>query len=311
MNSRYQFASYLLWIAHPVLQAAVVGFMFRRKYYRTFPYFFAYLLAQIASFAVVFPIYVSRSYSSFFYAYWTSAAVGVILGFKVIHEVFLDIFRPYHTLKDLGSVLFKWSALVMVLVAGVVSASTPVTEQGPIVQGIMTLQRSVRVIQCGLILFLMVFSSYLGVSWRQRSFGIALGFGVFAAVELGLGALNMSGVMRFNPLTAGLVNMTAYNSSIVVWLVYSVLKSPARDVPVNQLRSQRWERSLTDLQHPVPGDSLIPMFEGMVDRAFSKTSQYSTEHTPATQNEIVTTSVGEYPEEVGIGSVLSNLSRSR
>jgi hypothetical protein len=28
---------------------------------------------------------------------------------------------------------------------------------------------------------------------------------------------------------------------------------------------------LSDLQHPLPPDSLIPMFEGMVDRALSRT----------------------------------------
>jgi hypothetical protein len=310
VNSKYQLASYILWVAHPVLQAAVAGFMFRRKYHRTFPYFFAYLVAQLVSFAVVFPIYVSRSYFFFFYAYWASAALGVGLGFKVIHEVFVDIFRPYHTLKDLGSVLFKWSGLVMVLVAGVVSASTPTTEQGPIVQGIMALQRSVRVVQCGLVLFLLVFSSYLGIHWKQRSFGIALGFGIFAAVELGLGALNMSGLVRLNPLSVGLLNMIAYNSAIVVWLAYAMMRSPAREISANLLRSQRWEQSLTDLQHPVPADSLIPMFEGMVDRAFSKTTQYSIEHSRTAVDEAMTSAASEYSEEIAISPVLTNSSRT-
>jgi hypothetical protein len=35
--------------------------------------------------------------------------------------------------------------------------------------------------------------------------------------------------------------------------------------------SHRWERSLSDLQAPAQGDSLIPMFESMVDRALSRT----------------------------------------
>jgi len=32
------------------------------------------------------------------------------------------------------------------------------------------------------------------------------------------------------------------------------------------------EQGLADLQHPVPSDSLIPMFEGMVERAFSRSA---------------------------------------
>ena len=65
-----------------------------------------------------------RYYTIFFYSYWATTAVSVVLGFKVIHEVFLDVFRPYHTLRDLGSVLFRWAGLVMLMVAGVVAAST-------------------------------------------------------------------------------------------------------------------------------------------------------------------------------------------
>jgi hypothetical protein len=177
-------------------------------------------------------------------------------------------------------VLFKWAGLVMLLVAGVVSASTPVSETGPLEQGIMTLQRSVRVIQCGLVLFLLVFSSYLGISRRQRSFGLALGFGSFAGIELGLVALHASGLVRLTPAITGCLNMVAYNAAIVVWLTYSVMKCPARQAVAAHFRSQRWNQGLADLQHPTPADSLIPMFESMVDRAFSKTSHYSVENLP-------------------------------
>jgi hypothetical protein len=69
----------------------------------------------------------------------------------------------------------------------------------------------------------------------------------------------------------GLVNMTAYNCTLLIWLGYSLVKSPARDTSATLLRPQRWEQSLTDIHHPLPGDSLIPMFEGMVDRALSRT----------------------------------------
>jgi len=50
-----------------------------------------------------------------------------------------------------------------------------------------------------------------------------------------------------------------------------------RDTATNPLQTQRWERSLADLQTsvapaPAASDSLIPMFEGMVERAFSRGS---------------------------------------
>ena len=72
--------------------------------------------------------------------------------------------------------------------------------------------------------------------------------------------------------TISVVNMLAYNGAILIWLVYAWIKSPARDASASLLKSQRWDQGLTDLQHPVSSDSLIPLFESMVDRAFSRTN---------------------------------------
>ncbi len=272
MSPRIQLAYTLLWTAHPVLQLAVAGLMFWRKLHRVFPVFFAYILSQIVTFAIVYPAYNWGSYPQFFYSYWICAALSLALGFKVIHEIFLDVFRPYHTLKDLGSVLFRWAALVMLLVAAVVAASSPVSAEGPIVQSVMTVERCVRVIQVGLIMFLLVFSKYLGVSWRQHSFGISLGFGLFGAAELLVIALQ--GSSHLSELATGLINMAAYNCCVVIWITYVALKKQVREAAVNLPMSHRWEQSLGDIHRPASQDSLIPMFEGMVDRALSRSSHY-------------------------------------
>src|SRR5450755_3157283 len=184
MSETIKILYYALWMAHPILQTAILGVMLRRGLHRKFPIFFSYIAAQILMFALIFPFYLGHNYWVFFYLLWINDAVSVALGFKVIHEVFLDVFRPFHTLRDLGTVLFKWAGLVMLLVAGVVSISSNSTEMLPWMQAVITTQRCLRIIQCGMVLFLLFFARYLGVSRRQHSFGIALGFGGFAMVEL-------------------------------------------------------------------------------------------------------------------------------
>jgi hypothetical protein len=269
MSDKIKLLYYVLWFAQPVLQSAIGIAMFRRKRYKEFKYFFAYIVTQILTFAVVFPTY-RYNPAACFYLSWFSTAVSVILGFKVIHEAFLDAFRPFHTLRDLGTVLFKWAGLVMLLVAGVVSISTNTSDTAPWMTAITTAQRCVRIIQVGMVLFLIFFARYLGVSRRQYSFGVALGFGCFAVVELSLLA-SWAGD-HLNNLSVNLINMIAYNLSLFIWLGYALVKNPVRETPASLLRPQRWEQSLTDIHHrPVPADSLIPMFEGMVDRALSRT----------------------------------------
>ena len=84
--------------------------------------------------------------------------------------------------------------------------------------------------------------------------------------------------------------MLAYNGAILIWLTYAWIKSPARDASASLLMSQRWDQSLTDLQHPVSSDSLIPLFEGMVDRAFSRTNGDSASD-PAAAEELTPESI--------------------
>lgn len=273
MKSYSQIAFYL-WCGQPVLQAAVAVVLWRRKLNKLFPVFFAYILAQIGIFAITFPLRSADNYEWFFYAYWSGAAVSALLSFKVIHEIFLDVFRPYHMLKDLGTVLFKWTGLVMLLVSVVVAFSNS-AHSDPLAQAVTLLQRSVRMVQCGLILFLLLFSQFLGVSRRQQSFGIALGFGLFASVELLLLALYSGHYLDVGLMS--LVNTIMYDLAIVVWIAYTLARRSARDGATNHLQTQRWERSLADLQtstasSPMAPDSLIPMFEGMVERAFSRSS---------------------------------------
>ena len=113
-----------------------------------------------------------------------------------------------------------------------------------------------------------MFSRYLGISWRQHSFGIALGFGAYAATELTMFALHAS-----NHASQGLVNfvdLLSCNLAIATWLAYCVGRSIASADTRRVLTSARWEQGLSDLQTAPSSESLIYMFEGMVDRALSR-----------------------------------------
>jgi len=268
MSLESQAACTVLWCAQPLLQTAVAVALWRRKLLKFFPVFFSYLMVQVAIFVITFPLY-SRNGDLYFWVFWTGEALNAILSFKVIHEIFIDVFRPYHALQDLGTPVFKWAGAVMLLVSVVVAASNSFTHY-PLVHAVTTLQRSVRTVQVGLVLFLVIFARFLGVSRKQLSFGIALGFGFFAGAELILLALysgRFMGRTHFNFL-----NMLAYNLASVTWLVYASFAKLVHETAVNPLQTQRWEKSLVELQQPAQSDSLIPMFEGMVERAFSRTS---------------------------------------
>src|SRR5579884_391944 len=210
----------LLWVAQPILLAPVAYVMFRRQQQKDFPVFFSFAIVQLLVFSVEFPVYHLADYRAYFFTYWVATIINLILDFKIIHEIFLDIFRPYHALKDLGTALFKWAALIMILVSVVLISTNPIWTD-PVARGILLLQRCMRVIQCGLVLFLLAFCSHLSVSWRNQSFGLACGFGVFAGTELIMTALFSGGHVSSETMNA--IQMISYNVTALVWLGYAIL----------------------------------------------------------------------------------------
>lgn len=258
-----------IWVIQAVTQAGIAVVLYRRKLHKEFPAFFVYIILQLITFCVQFPVYKYGDPKAYFDVYWVATALDLIVSFKIIHEIFLDVFKPYHALKDLGTALFKWAALIMILLSAVLISFSS-TLQDPIIGSILTVQRCVRVVQCGLVVFLLAFSGNLGVSWRRLSFGIAVGFGVVAGGEL-LASAMLSG-QRLHAQLWQISTMLSYQLGMSVWLLYSLVNRRREMVPV--LVPQRWDEALMDIQAaPAESDdSLIPMFEHMVDQALSKTN---------------------------------------
>jgi hypothetical protein len=207
-----------LWIIHPVIEIPLAGIMYRRKLHRQFPIFFAYILFQVAGFAILFPLYRSRDFMEYFDAHWVSAIACWVFGFKVIREILSDVFRLFPAQKDMGMLLFRWAVLVTGGLVFLLLASTLFTPGATLDDGMIAMERCVRFSQCMLILFLLVFSRHVGVSWRQQGIGIALGFGWFAGVELVVFLLYSERAIE--TATLNLLNLAAYSLTLIVWIVY-------------------------------------------------------------------------------------------
>lgn len=252
------------WVSQPVLQAAVAFVLYRRKLHKDFPAFFAYVVVQVVAFCIQFPIYLSNN-AFYFYVFWAGAALNVLLAFKIIHEISIDVLRPYPALKDLGTALFRWASIVMVLVAVVMIFLEP-PNKDPLTGSILIGQRCVDLVQCGLVLFLLAFCKTLKISWGRLTFGIALGFGIISGAELFTTAMYSGSFLHM--VLANLICMGAWNVALLLWLGYALGSRKESALPV--LVPQRWDEALNDLRPPSSDESLIPMFENMVDRALSR-----------------------------------------
>jgi hypothetical protein len=252
---------YILWLASSLCQVGVLVALFKRGLYREYPYFCNYTILQVLS--TTFLLCVKGSLPLYYYGYWVSNALCVLISFAVLQEIFKEAFRPYEALRDLSVILFRWSLLVLVLVGGMWAIST-IHSQGrdSITDVVLLADRSVRLMQCGLVFFLLLFSEYLGISRRHVLFGIALGFGLFASVNMlvatGMAHPGHAAVLRR-------VNMAAYDVAALIWLAYTAL-APSRSAALAAMRSQDWNSALEDARVPTGADSLLDSMDRTVER---------------------------------------------
>jgi hypothetical protein len=255
---------YVLWFGGTLMQLGVLVAMYRRGLHRDYPYFFNYTVLQVLSEPILFVVQ-KHSYPVYYWGYWTSVALSALISFGVLQEIFHDAFRPYEALRDLSVILFRWSALVVLLVGVMWTITAAHSSQvDAISNGILLVQRSIRLMQCGLVFFLLLFSEYLGISRRHLVFGIALGFGIFASISM-LVAAGMSHGTFLHVSVLRQINNAAYDVAIVIWLGYTAL-APARSrVAVAAARSKDWNYALEDARVQ-PVDSLLDTMDRTVER---------------------------------------------
>ena len=268
--------AYALWLAGPLTQLALIALMVRRKLRVEFPLFFSYVAMDMAATVGLFFGYKFLTYGQYFAVYWALEAVGVLLSFLVIRELFVNAMKPYAALRDLGSMLFMWAGIVLLLGGTVIALSAPGNTSSQIMTAILGAERSIRLAQVGLLLFLLLFAQKLGLSWRHHVYGFAFGFGMFAAADLVLVSLRTQfGTSWAN--TYSLLHAEAYMGMMALLLVSAAIKEPARELHLAAERPvlQRWNEVLlaTGFVGGVPISETENRFLGAVEQTVDRVLQ--------------------------------------
>lgn len=258
---------YLTWLAGPLLQITLLIFMVRRNYHTVFPRFFSYILFQTVKSACLFVAY-RYFVDSYFDAYWTGNALSLIFTVVVMDEILRNLFHEYGAAQVLSTTIFRWSCVLLLLLAILGAMSSGNGAADTLAAVVLSFDRSMRVMQVGLFLLLMILCRLLTNSWRQQGFGIALGFGVFASVELIL----VSIVIMHGELgtTISLMKSTAYNLVTLIWIGY--LSQQPQSIPgVEELPATRLGLTLaTPDGAEDPDASFMLRVEHAVDRVLSR-----------------------------------------
>lgn len=260
---------YVSWLVGPVLQLTLLLFMVRRKLHTVFPRFFSYVVFQIVKTGILFGIYRYHQ-ENYFDAYWTGNAISVLLSVTVMDEILHNLLKQYGGIQRLTTLIFRWACGLLLLLSMVTAFSSQQTGSDRVISVVLAFDRSVRFMQCGLFFLLLILCRLLRNCWRQHVFGIALGFGIFASIELIL----VSIVMYFGEGGSAIISLfksAAYNAVTLLWAVY--LSRPSESIAALDLRPQADTQSLALVVPTQAGTSeFLSMVEQAVDRVLSRGS---------------------------------------
>jgi hypothetical protein len=110
------------------------------------------------------------------------------------------------------------------------------------------MERSVKIVQGGLLALLFVVSSSLGLQWKHDTFGIALGFGLIASVNLATFTLRAYlGAASTDILS--LISNAGYDCAVAAWLVSLYARQPVHqfDQRIPTWDVESWNRALLGL----------------------------------------------------------------
>ena len=167
---------------------------------------------------------------------WGTRLVGLPLMIAVLVEVFAAVFRPYSTLPE-GTLRWYRIALgVLVVLTAAAAMRFPGPSPGNLENTIFLLNRSASIIFCGAFAFTALFSSYFGIPWQTRTYGIGVGFLLFMSVDLFTASLSTAyGIAVFNALRN--VSMLGYTLGLITWITYFALPdTPSHTPTLEQMR---------------------------------------------------------------------------
>jgi hypothetical protein len=200
-----------------VLLVWLLWVLLRGRAYKEYPWFFAYaafgVAAGLARLVARLPLV--TDHEVYYLTYWITEGGYDLLGILVMHEVLRTVLgnltRAWWTRLIFPAVFLSCVALSLA------RARAAPPHVGGIPSYIVIGEIAVRFVQVFVFAGLVTLVPPLGLRWRQYSFGVATGFGLYATVML-LTTTKLSDFgTRFKFLWS-LTSVVAYSLAVLIWI---------------------------------------------------------------------------------------------
>jgi len=216
---------YIPWIGSTIMECLIVGIMLRRNLVRQFPIFFSSIVFDLLR-EITFPVVAHFSALAYGYCFWFSIPVEYIIAFGVMWEAFRYALGADAKIPPKALRFFVLASIALVGLATflVLHPDIPTSNLSGLV---LTLQRSIDLFRCGMLLLLWIFAARLDITWQHHVWGIVCGLGIYSVGGLIVVAIHaITGTVTGDWLS--LIRQFSYLAATIVWTVYLWRPEPER-----------------------------------------------------------------------------------
>ena len=247
MMSGTQFVSLIDWL-DPILCCVVLLAMWRATSLRTFSYLTVFLSVRLIGDVACAAIMASSldkytTYRAYFYTYWTTYALEAALSLLVVYSIFRLAMEPLKGLQTLGTLVFRWAGAISLAVAGAMALSPHQSGLRFFMAMATQFQRTSSVLTLCLLVFVCFAVRPMGLQFGSRIFGVSLGLGFSACVNLVVAAW-FSHVPDMTASSVSLISGIASSVTLLIWSAYFTIPEPKRRIIVLPTTSPflRWNQ---------------------------------------------------------------------
>jgi hypothetical protein len=236
--------------------------------------FRALLLLETANVHVAPGAYSQIPHPVYFYVQWAVYLAGCVAFFFALQEIFRNMMAPLPQLSRLGSIIFRWAAIVSLILASssIVTLASAASVHDHLAAIFSQIAVSFSILALCLLAFLVVSVHALGLSYRNRVSGLCLGFGLLAAMDLLANGLRDFGQ---GPTIIASIGTVA---ALAIWIGFLAAPEPEpQAVAAVSSSAMLWNDLAQELgpSGPQPAaqqSGFLQNVESVVDRVLAKNS---------------------------------------
>ncbi len=217
-----------LWFTASAAEAAVIGILLYRRVWRTFPFFFLYIVRSFVG-DLASALVLHRYPSVYMTWYLGETILDSVLLFAVLVELAWSILRPLRaSLSRLA--LLPVSGLILAVGAAVwpFTALPGLAGTALELRYLVQLQQAVSILQIIFLLALIASSQMLSIGWRDRELQLATGLGFFSAANVAAAVLHthQTSLVQYQHLNQAIIG--AWLCTLLYWAVSLAQKEAVR-----------------------------------------------------------------------------------